>query len=185
MWRWRERSTASRRSRSARARSAARSSTNARSKCERLCRMRMAIRGTLAVAGAPQAAAGLVCPAGQRPEPVRVADVGRDRQRHRVAQADQLGVHEHAAGAYVGEQPAVAVAFLDIELEPHAAALDEPGVGGRRLLGEALDRRVRLDRLRRVDADVADLLAAAVDADVDRVAVDDPDDAALERPAGG
>ena len=100
--------------------------------------------------------------------------VGRDREGARVAVAHQLRVDEGAVGLAVdvGQQAPVAVALLDIADEAHAAARHERRVGGRGALGVALHRRAGLDRLRRVDADVAHALAAAVEAHADGVAVD-------------
>ena len=104
-----------------------------------------------------------------------------------VALAHQRGVDHRAAGVDVGQQAAVAVALLDVELEPDLAAADEPLVEIVRAVGVALDGRARLGRLRRVDADVAHALdASGAQPHADRVAVGDGDDAAAEpalRPA--
>ena len=76
------------------------------------------------------------------------------------ARADQLGVDEAVAEVDVGEQPAVDVAPLGVEDEPHRPPVDEPWLKSDACGPEALDRRAGLDRLRRVDADVADVLAS-------------------------
>jgi hypothetical protein len=121
----------------------------------------------------------LSCPARQIGEFDRVRDIWRVGSRRREAAPHQLGVDEQAVARAVdvGEAAAVAVARLDVADQPHLLALHQLAVGAAGRLAEALDRRARLDRLRRVDADVADrLLATALD-DADRVAVDDPQDA--------
>jgi len=103
-----------------------------------------------------------------------------------VALAHQLRVDERAAGVDVGEQPAVAVALLDVELEPHVAVADEALVEVARSLAVALAGRVGLGGLRRVDADVAHALdAAGVQPHAHRVAVRDRDDAAVQPPRRG
>jgi hypothetical protein len=48
---------------------------------------------------------------------------------------------------------------------------------GRRFLAEVLDRLLRVDRLGRVDADEADAFDVAGELDLERVTVDDLDDA--------
>ena len=57
-----------------------------------------------------------------------VPDVRRDRHDLRVAETDELGVDHHVAHVDVGEEPPVAVALLDVELEPDALALCQPAV---------------------------------------------------------
>ena len=103
------------------------------------------------------------------------AHVRRDRQRHGVAVLREREVDEQTvAGAVdVGEQPAVVVARLGVALEPDGGARRQQRLRlARRLLAEALHRRVRVHGLGRVDADEAHRLVVAVDAGLDRVAVD-------------
>ena len=75
----------------------------------------------------------------------------------------------------VSEQAAVVIARLQVAHD------DDVGSFRQRVLGEltglraeALDGRVRLQRLGRVDPDQADALLRATEVGVDRVAVDDP-----------
>jgi len=101
-----------------------------------------------------------------------------------VARAHQLGVDERAAGVHVREQPPVAVALLDVELEPHVAVVDQARVERAGAVAVALGRRVGLLRLGRVDADVTHPLGApGAEPHADGVAVGDRHDAAAERPA--
>src|SRR2546429_248476 len=79
------------------------------------------------------AAAGLVRLALQLQEHLLVADVGRDGHDLGVAEAYQLGVDHHAADPHVGEEPAVAVTLLHVELEPDPLALNQPAIDRGRL----------------------------------------------------
>lgn len=112
-------------------------------------------------------------------EPSRVADVRRDRQHAGVAAADHFHVDHHVADPDIGEQPPVPIASLPIELELDAPATEQRLVESRRGLAARLAAHAVVRDLRRVDADVADALAAAVDPDVDRVAVVDVNDGRL------
>jgi hypothetical protein len=72
----------------------------------------------------------------------------------------------------VGEQPPVDVALLDAEDEPHALPGQVPFGEVRSALAEALHRRVRLDRLRRIDPDQPHIFVPPADPNFDRVPVD-------------
>ena len=83
----------------------------------------------------------------------------------------------------VGEQPVVDVAGLDVADQPHRRARRQQlAQAGGRLGAVALDGRVAVDGLGRVDADEPDGRLAAAEVDDQRVAVDHPDDGG--RPAG-
>ena len=110
-----------------------------------------------------------------------MADVGRDGHHLGEAEPHELGVDHHVAHPHVGEQPSVAVTRLHVQLEPHAPALDEPAIDVTRLAAARLLAARGVVQLRRVDADVANLLDAIGQPNVNRVAVDDPDDETLER----
>jgi hypothetical protein len=90
------------------------------------------------------------------------------------------------ADPHVGEQAPVAVAGLDVELEPDGPPGDQRGIhaGGGGTAGSAAARRTisaRLVRdLGRVHADVAHALYAIADRHVDRVTVVDVRDARRE-----
>src|SRR5919106_6671875 len=87
---------------------------------------------------APQTAAGLAGVALQLQEEGLVTDVGRDGHDLGVAETDQLGVDHRLAGPDVGQQPAVAIVRLHVELEPHALALDQAAVDRVRLAAARL-----------------------------------------------
>jgi hypothetical protein len=131
-------------------------------------------------AGAPQAEPGLPGTVLGLVETRAVGDVGRVVAGVRVPVVDLGGVHEQAVGpVYVGQQPVVAVAGLDVAGEPDLGARGHEGgqVGGG-LVAEALDRAAGGHRLGRVDADQPDRLGRAGQLDHQRVAVDGPDDRA-------
>ena len=77
-----------------------------------------------------------------------------------VTLPDDLGVHERPVlQEHVGKRPTVLVLALLIVLEPHRLPFDEARCEVIRLTPEALDGFLRMLRLRRVDANQADLLA--------------------------
>jgi hypothetical protein len=112
-------------------------------------------------------------------EPSLVADIRRDRQHPRVAQTDHLQIDHRATAPDVSEQPPVAVASLQVELEPHAPAGEQRPVEPRGRLAAWRGGRTVVRDLRRVHADVADAFAVAIGPDVDRVAVVDVKDGRL------
>ncbi len=124
----------------------------------------------------------------QRPRPARAACISSLRKRgakrsfggivsvRARPRRTSAALTNRSSQVDVGEQPAVDVAPLDPEDQAHPPPLDQAMVEGRGLRAEALHRRVGLDRLRRVDADVADVLDSPVDPRLDRVAVDDAGD---------
>jgi hypothetical protein len=94
-----------------------------------------------------------------------------------------LGSDVRAADVDVREQPPVAVALLDVELEPHVAVADEALVEVACAIGVALARSVGLGRLGRVDADVPHALdPPGVEPHADRVTVRHRHDAAVQPP---
>lgn len=117
-----------------------------------------------------------------------VAEVRGDRHRAGVAEADQLGVDQRVADPHVREQAPVAIARLDVELEPDDAAPDQCGIQARGAAASASARAARptaaglMRDLGRVDADVAHALDARADPHVDGVAVVDVHDHADEAP---
>jgi len=119
----------------------------------------------------------------ERGELVGPRRVRRDLERAGIALADERGVDEAVADVDVGEQAVVDVAQLAVEDEPDRLAVDQLVVELGRLGPVALDGLARLDRLRSVDADVADVVGAAVEGDLDRVAVDYANDLRRDRPA--
>lgn len=131
-------------------------------------------------ASAPKPPAPARGPLGETGEKPCMRCIRRNRERPREAGADERGIDEATAGVDVGEEPPVGVLALAVEVEPHGAVVDETMVEGARLRPEALHRGVRLHRLRRVDADVADVLGAPADPDQRRVAVDGAEDAGAE-----
>ena len=112
-------------------------------------------------AGAPEAAAGPRRAQLQAPEERREAVVGRDRQRAGEPAADEHRVDESAGR---GRRRRAAARRRRGARRRRRAAPSRPStqvvVEGRGARPEALHRRAGLDRLRRVDADVADVLAA-------------------------
>src|SRR5262249_53909633 len=88
-------------------------------------------------------------------------------------------VNQPPAQVDVGEQAPVDIAPLDPEDEVDLAMFDQAMVEIRGAWPEALHRRVGLDRLRRVDADVANVLQTPVNARFDRVPVDGADDVGI------
>jgi hypothetical protein len=111
-----------------------------------------------------------------------VAEVRGNDEGAGVAVGDELGVDHGGAEPDVGEQAAVAIAGLDVELERDRPPRDELRVeaGGRETAGLPSPRgptRARVvSDLGGVHADVAHALDALADAHVDRVAVVDVDD---------
>src|SRR5262249_33578165 len=79
------------------------------------------------------------------------------------------------------EQSTVAIARLNVELEAHALVLGQPTVDLGRLPSARFLALARVVDLRCVDADVADLLDTVRETNMDRGAVDDADNQALER----
>ena len=114
-----------------------------------------------------------------------MTDVRRHRHHLGEAAADELGVDHRVGDPDIGEQPAVAVPRLRVELQTHLAAAHELAVhrgGGAPARLLALPRMMDLGR---VDADVADLLDTPAHVDMNRVAVDNTRDGALERRLAG
>src|SRR5512134_1928850 len=102
-----------------------------------------------------------------------MTDVRRDGHDLGEAQAHQLRVDHRGPDPDVGEQAAVPVARLNVDLEPHALALDELAIHRVRLGPTWLLAPARLMHFRGVHADVAYLLEAVGEAHVDGVAVHD------------
>src|SRR6266705_789314 len=127
----------------------------------------------------------------ERAEVRRVPDVRRDGEHVGIAFTQDLGVEELAVGKpEIGEQPAVAIPPLDVELELDRLLAETVGGELGRPAAHRLDRRLRpvaaprvaielrgVVRLRRVDADQANALDPHAEPDVDRVAIDDVHDA--------
>jgi hypothetical protein len=89
-----------------------------------------------------------------------VRAVRRDDEKPSVTQLQQAVVEAVAVEDDVGEQPAVLVTLLGIELQHHPPA-GEVRLGIRaRGVAEALHRLARIDHLGRVDPEQADLLDA-------------------------
>jgi hypothetical protein len=132
----------------------------------------------------PEAAAGVAGLALQLQEQRLVADVGRDGHDLGIAQPDELGVDHRLAGPDVGEQPAVAVVRLHVQLEAHALALDQAAVHRERLAAAGLLALARMVELGGVHADVADLLDTLADPHVHGVAVHDAEHGRLQRRRG-
>ncbi|HZH24715.1 MAG TPA: hypothetical protein VEY49_07420 [Solirubrobacteraceae bacterium] len=129
----------------------------------------------------PEAVAVASGGAGQLPEAPLEAHVRRHHERHGVAGPQQLGVDERATRTHVGQQAAVAVALLDVELEHDVAVADEALVERPRALRVTLRRRGGLIGLGRVDADVAHALdLPGGQPHADRVAVADREHAAAD-----
>jgi hypothetical protein len=105
-----------------------------------------------------------------------VAQVRRDLQRGREPATDELAVHEQVSDAHVGQQPAEAVARLLVGRERHGPPAHEAAVLLRGRAAVALDGPVGRHGLGRVDADVPQPLAAAVEPHEDRVPVHDAQD---------
>jgi hypothetical protein len=101
-----------------------------------------------------------------------------ERARASIAAAHELRVDEEAVvtAVDVGQEPAIAVARVAVESQRDDAARDQARVVGRRPPRPAADTHARLDVLGRVHPDVAQALDAAVECDLDRVAVDDAHD---------
>ena len=103
--------------------------------------------------------------------------VRRDDQQARVPTLEQLIVEAAPVDDHVREQPAVAISPLDVGLEPDEAPF-QPLLRVRRGLGpEALHRLAGVDGLGRVDTEQSHGLPPAGVDDLDRVTVDDVDDA--------
>src|SRR5438876_4850150 len=105
-----------------------------------------------------------------------VRAIWSDRELAAVAMGDQLGACRARAPFRidVSEQPAVAIPSLRPEVKPHPPPLGHPTVESARLPAKALHGRARLDRLGRIDADVANCLRLRGKQDLDGVAVDRP-----------
>jgi hypothetical protein len=129
----------------------------------------------------PEAAAGGPRITLQLHEERLVAHVGWDGHHLGEAEPHELGVDHHIADPHIREQPPVTVARLHVHLEPHAPALDEPAIHVARLAAARFLASRGVMQLRRVHADVSNLLDAISQPNVDRVAVHDPDDDPLER----
>ena len=128
----------------------------------------------------------------------RVPDVRRDGEHVGIAFAQDIGVEERAVGKpEIGEQPAVAIPPLDVELELDRLVAETAGGELGRPAAHRLDRRLRpvaaprvaielrgVVRLGRVDADQADAFDPRAEPDVDRVAIDDVHDAAAREVPG-
>jgi len=114
-------------------------------------------------------------------EEVLVSHVRRDRHHLGITQSNQLGVDHRAAGPDVGQEPPVAIPSAHVQLEANVPAIDETAIHLGRVTTAGLFALDRVVDLRRVDADVADLLDAIGELHVDRVAVDDADDRAFDR----
>ena len=112
---------------------------------------------------------------------LQLAELLHERERvlrisEPVALPDNLSVHERVVlQEHVPEQPAVAVTVLvhRIVQKNDPLPVHELLREGRSLSAEVLNGLVRVDRLRSIDADQADLLDPLADANPDRVAVDD------------
>jgi hypothetical protein len=118
-------------------------------------------------------------------EPGRISEVRGDRHRAGIASRYQLGVDHSLPDPDVGEQSAVAVAFLGVQIEPDGVAGDQRRVhpsGGDATWGAAARRPAAarpVPDLRRVDADVTHPLDVVADPDVDSVTVVDMHDGRL------
>jgi len=117
-------------------------------------------------------------------EPFLVPSVRRDRERLRVATTDHLEIGHRVAHPDIREQPPVAVTGLPVHLEPDTLAADERHVEPGRRLAATLAADTAVRDLRRIDADVANTLDPAFDADIDGVAVVDVDHLRLEHRGG-
>src|SRR6185503_9220983 len=96
------------------------------------------------------------------------------------AEPDELGVDHQVADPDVGQEPAVTVARLHVHLEPHAPALEQAAIDITRFASARFLAARGMVQLRRVDPDVAHALDAIAQADVNGVAIHDPDHGALE-----
>src|SRR5947199_6440957 len=106
----------------------------------------------------------------ERAEVRRVPDVRRDGEHVGIALAQDIGVEERAVGKpEIGEQPAVAIPPLDVELELDRLVAETPGGELGRPAAHRLERRLRpvapprvavelraVVRLGPVDADTGD-----------------------------
>src|SRR5436309_2303453 len=80
----------------------------------------------------------------ERAEVRRVSDVRRDGEHVGIALAQDLGVEEPAVGQpEIGEQPAVAIPPLDVELELDRLVAETAGGELGRPAAHRLDRRLR------------------------------------------
>src|SRR5437899_12685964 len=130
--------------------------------------------------GAPKASTGVARLALELQEEVLVTDVRGDGHHLGVTQANQLGVDHRVADPDVRQEPAIAVPWLNIELEANPTADDETSIHLGRRAAARLRAFDRVMDLPRIDADVADLLDAIDKLNVDGVAVDDADHRALD-----
>ena len=135
--------------------------------------------------GAPETSASLTGIALELQEQRLVADVGRHCHHLRVAAPHQLGVDHEVIDPDVGEQSPVAVPFPDVELEAHVLARHQRAVLAGRGASSGFFTLAGMVDLRGVDPDVTDALHAPAEPDMDGVAVDDPDNDALEKRALG
>src|SRR5439155_3210787 len=95
-------------------------------------------------AGAPEPSPRGARLALERAEVRRVPDVRRDGEHVGIARAQDLGVEERAVGKpEIGEQPPVAVAPLDVELELDRLLAEAAGGELGRAPAHRLDRRLR------------------------------------------
>src|SRR5205823_13260970 len=138
-------------------------------------------------AGAPEPSARGARLTLERAEVRRVSDVRRDGEHVGIALAQDLGVEEPAIGKQeIGEQPAVAIPPLDVELELDRLVAETAGGELGRPAAHRLDRRLRpmapprvavelrgVVRIGRVDADQAKAFDPPAEPDVDTVAIDD------------
>jgi hypothetical protein len=118
-------------------------------------------------------------------EPGRISEIRGDWHRASIASPYQLGVGHSLPHPDVGEQPAVAIALLAVQLEPDGVAGDQRRVHprGGDAAGSAAARRPAAARpvpnLRRIDADVTHPLHVVADPDVDGVTIGDVHDSRL------
>jgi hypothetical protein len=105
-----------------------------------------------------------------------VSDTGHWAAGDHLAESvtDHLGIDHHVAEPDVGQEPALGVPLLDVELEPHVlgvrqAPIELQGLTALWLAGVG----TAVAGVRRGHPDVADALDVAVDEDVDGVAAHD------------
>ena len=106
-----------------------------------------------------------------------VPDIGAAGDHLAESVPDQLRVDHHVAEPDVGQEPALGVPLLDVELEPHVLGVRQAAIELERLAAlRVAGVGTAVTRIRRGHADVADALDVAVDEDVDGVAAHDLDD---------
>ncbi len=108
-------------------------------------------------------------------EQARILHIGWNRHHQGVAEAHQFRVDHQVTHIHIGQEPAVAIALLHVELQPYRFPFNEPAVDRGRLPPSRLLALDGVMGLWRVHADVANLLDAAVEPDVDRVPIHDPE----------